>query len=313
LSVTRCVPLSTVFVCCLFLRDFPQDVETWYADCLEKLPASAWLHIFVAQYAHIYRGNKHIESLHLTAAEGKNGRFDVAQLVQQRRWHIRRSEEAAGGGTMSVVSRIKFEKHRGLVDEHTLRARRDQMRFIEELTAPRPAPDKLDDIAKSFEKSLRLAEESFGFLLKLNPYSSSVLRKYAVFLDEVCNDNLKATKVANQADDIDAATEKEHAEIGAAMVMFAKVWKSRRGFCSLFLDNTIFFYLWWFLLFCGPGLLLGCVSRGCERFPFVMSCLLTRAPLVLWSCCVVRLQLSRSASHNQIWALSSQLMSWVHG
>jgi acyl-CoA-binding protein len=205
------------------LMHLSQDVENWFADCLEKLPGSAWLHVFAAQYAHIYRANKHIESLHLTAAEGKHGKFDVIQLVQQRRAQIRRAEEASGAGAMSVVSRIKFEKHRGLVDEHTLRARQDQMRFIEELTAPHPAPHKLDAIAKSFQKSLHLAEESFAFLLKLNPDSSSVLRKYAVFLDEVCNDNLKATKIANQADDIDAATEKEQAEIGAAMVMFSKV------------------------------------------------------------------------------------------
>lgn len=46
-----------------------QRVETLYADSLERDHASPWLHMFVAHYIQVYRRNRHVELLHLAAAE----------------------------------------------------------------------------------------------------------------------------------------------------------------------------------------------------------------------------------------------------
>lgn len=46
-----------------------QEVESLYSDALDVYPNSAWLHIFIAQHIRVYRGNRHLELLHLTAAE----------------------------------------------------------------------------------------------------------------------------------------------------------------------------------------------------------------------------------------------------
>ena len=40
---------------------------------------------------------------------------------------------------------------------------------------------------------------------------------------QVANDPMKAGKLVQQADDIDEALSKEHADIGSSVVMFAKV------------------------------------------------------------------------------------------
>lgn len=46
-----------------------QSVETLYSDALQQFPDSAVLHMFVAQYVRVYKGNRHVEQLHLGAAE----------------------------------------------------------------------------------------------------------------------------------------------------------------------------------------------------------------------------------------------------
>ncbi len=46
-----------------------QEVESIYSDALDVFPNSAWLHVFIAQHIRVYRGNRHMELLHLSAAE----------------------------------------------------------------------------------------------------------------------------------------------------------------------------------------------------------------------------------------------------
>lgn len=86
---------------------------------------------------------------------------------------------------MSVTSRMKFEKFSLQAEDCMLRARREQMMFWEELSASTPSLHKLDAVGASFEHDLHEASRAFEELLKLNPSSVSVMRKYAVFLDEV--------------------------------------------------------------------------------------------------------------------------------
>jgi hypothetical protein len=46
-----------------------QEVERMFADALAAFPASARLHWFVSQYVRAFKKNRHIEQLHLMAAE----------------------------------------------------------------------------------------------------------------------------------------------------------------------------------------------------------------------------------------------------
>lgn len=56
-------------VLCVRVCASVQEVENLYADALDSHAHSALLHLFVVQHMQVYRGNPHIELLHLTAAE----------------------------------------------------------------------------------------------------------------------------------------------------------------------------------------------------------------------------------------------------
>lgn len=95
--------------------------------------------------------------------------------------------------------------------------------FWDELASASPNLLKLDAIGKRFESAVKQAEKAYEELLRLNASSVTVLRRYALFLDEVWNDPGKSMKLTAQADEVDEATSKEHAEFGSSLVLFAKV------------------------------------------------------------------------------------------
>lgn len=124
---------------------FPR-VDALFADAMDAFPGSAWLHLFIAQYVNVYRGNRHIEMLHLGAAEvcirhacnvtppvisltaqSLSPMADVLFLLHQRRAVIRQQDDAAAVGAMSVSSRMRFEKLRIRADNLTLKARQEQV------------------------------------------------------------------------------------------------------------------------------------------------------------------------------------------
>jgi hypothetical protein len=99
-----------------------------FADSLEVFVGSAWLHVFIAQYIRIYRGNRHVELLHLTAAESKKPSIDVEYLLYQRRRQTRQEDDSSGLGAMSVMTRIQFERYKNESEEFSVRAREKQVR-----------------------------------------------------------------------------------------------------------------------------------------------------------------------------------------
>ena len=186
-----------------------QDVELFLSEEMEKMRNSPWLHLFIAQYVQVYRENKHVEALHIAAAEVSSAKccqplesrsqflcvpsfaqssdapYDVAFLVQLRRAQIRQSDTSTGTGVMSVNSRLRFERFRVKADEYTLIARQEQANFWSEMSSVDPSLTVLDTVGKAFEDSCTKAEVAFQELLRLNPASSHILRRYAVFLEEV--------------------------------------------------------------------------------------------------------------------------------
>ncbi len=46
-----------------------QEVDLLYATAMDHFRDSALLHVFIAQYLRVYRGNRHLELLHIAAAE----------------------------------------------------------------------------------------------------------------------------------------------------------------------------------------------------------------------------------------------------
>ncbi len=111
-----------------------------------------------------------------------------------------------------------------------------------------PSLDKLHDIGKVIESHVNKANKTFQKMLNLNPNSVIILHRYATFLSEVrrcgvrvvcvalplsrfrsfspckvANNPARAMKLNSQADDIEEALSKEHADLGATLTMFAVV------------------------------------------------------------------------------------------
>lgn len=107
-----------------------QRVESLYSEALDVFVSSTWLHVFVAQYIRVLRSNRHVELSHLTAAEGKQPPLDVEFLLFQRRRETRQQDDATGLGSMSVLTRIQFERFKSESDEYSLKAREKQVRLM---------------------------------------------------------------------------------------------------------------------------------------------------------------------------------------
>ncbi len=63
MSYSACVGHSLSYMACL------QEVDALYSSAVQHFPDSALLHVFIAQYLRVYRGNRHLELLHIAAAE----------------------------------------------------------------------------------------------------------------------------------------------------------------------------------------------------------------------------------------------------
>ncbi len=77
----------TTFAACSHLCSLAfvlQQVEQLYASALEAFPSSARLHWFVSQFVRYYKVNRHVEQLHLVAAEvrGLLPFFNLMQTMQ---------------------------------------------------------------------------------------------------------------------------------------------------------------------------------------------------------------------------------------
>jgi hypothetical protein len=166
-------------------------------------------------------------------------------MILLRRAEIRKQDDAvAVSGSMSVATRMKFERLQAQADAFTLVARSEQFAFWLELASKLPSLVKLEATGRKFQAATQRAQSAFEAALLLNPQSAPVLRRYAIFLEEVscrrCSemivtDNIswmrlaqvvhntvKSVQLMATADEIDNAMIKEHSDIGASVTVFAK-------------------------------------------------------------------------------------------
>ena len=60
-----------------------QEVDALYSSAVQHFPDSALLHVFIAQYLRVYRGNRHLELMHIAAAEVRD---DMRPCMALYRW-----------------------------------------------------------------------------------------------------------------------------------------------------------------------------------------------------------------------------------
>ena len=225
-----------------------ETAEKLFVDSLARLRGNGYLHLAVAQYARWYRGNKHIEKLHLSAVEvclcfvlnidacishiclrcicflqSSSALFDVRLMARLRLEDIRREESTDSSGSLSIASRVKYEKLKAEVDRSFVTLRDKQVDFWTELCRSQPSSGKLMASGRAVQDVITSLDELMKKIVKLEPNSVRTLRMYADFQQSVMNNSSAAAKLFQQADDIEDAHQKEQAHLARTVTMFATV------------------------------------------------------------------------------------------
>jgi hypothetical protein len=93
-----------------------------------------------------------------------------------------RAEQAR---VMSVSARVRFENIRTQCEEHMLRSAEVLSLFWTELSGSSPSLSRLSSLGLGLQRSSTAAIAAFDRMLRLNPSSSTIMYRYAEFLNEV--------------------------------------------------------------------------------------------------------------------------------
>lgn len=124
---------------------------------------------------------------------------------------------------------------------------------------PVPSLARLNKFGSEIETTIRECDDCFQKQLAVSSTSIQTLRRYAQFLQDICNNPMKALRVTSQADDLEDASARDHKEASIAVTLFHPV-------CV----NALVDFLICFFTFCSSEsseLCPGCDQRRCEFAP----------------------------------------------
>jgi hypothetical protein len=161
-----------------------QQAEDILAHALSRNDSSAWLHALTAQYIAAFRGNKHVELLHLSSAEACQPAFDCEYFLFERRTRMRMAESKASV-SMSALSRAKFDDITATRDEMCVMARQHMIEFWLELLKQSASQHRLHKLALQIDSCRATCEECFRKQIAMAPNSTPLLKRFATFCAEV--------------------------------------------------------------------------------------------------------------------------------
>jgi hypothetical protein len=161
-----------------------QEAEDILANALSKNDTSAWLHALTAQYIATFRGNKHVELLHLSSAEACQPSWDCEYFLFERRTRMRMAESKSSA-SMSALSRAKFDDITATRDEMCVTARQQMIEFWLELLKQPASQHRLHKLALEIDRCRTIAEECFRKQIVMAPNSIPLLKRFATFSAEV--------------------------------------------------------------------------------------------------------------------------------
>jgi hypothetical protein len=142
--------------------------------------------------------------------------WDVYFFVQQRRAQLRR---ASANAILTVEHRLKLDALKSQCDMNVLSIHEREIDLWTELSHKMPVVDKVDSVGRSLLLHTSKADKCFERMLRINPTSVSIIRRYSKYLTEVKNDPLAGIAAAEKADDIEDMSNKEHAEMSSNIEM----------------------------------------------------------------------------------------------
>ncbi|KAJ3354708.1 hypothetical protein GGF32_002387 [Allomyces javanicus] len=174
-----------------------KDISVMYTDAVKRMPDSALLHLFWAEFYLLFLRNRHMALTNYARVESKSTSFDVQFLVFRRRKLL--SENFAG----DAINFIAYEQFLSLATRYERRVTLNQTRFWAELLRKSVDIARLHKLAAAISNEITITQDNYVRVLKLNPNSPQVLRVYANFLIEVLNDVKLGRELQERADDLD--------------------------------------------------------------------------------------------------------------
>ncbi|CAE7414626.1 tmcB, partial [Symbiodinium sp. KB8] len=176
-----------------------------YDEMLKAWPKSAVTYASGSIFHRAYGSTVSSELTILAMARKQVGSaWDVSFLSYQR---TRQLQERSASG-LSAVDRILFDEAWTTAIDETTKAFAAQNKLYNHAVESNPDAHRIGKLAEELFKARSAAERKFRTMLQINPDSTTALRAYSRFCDDVLGDAERATELMNKANRI----EEKHAK-----------------------------------------------------------------------------------------------------
>jgi len=176
-----------------------------YKTASAALPASALLDLLYANFLGQVADNRHLERMHLRAAQAKAeaSAVDVQFFVWQRLDAIEGEEEARTASRMTVVKRLRLDGMLARARVQMAGTRALLLQYWSDLQERSPDLARVEAAGTAIMASIAATRKGFEAMLELAPQAPSLRRHYAAFLSELANDPRRAAEARTDAEQME--------------------------------------------------------------------------------------------------------------
>ena len=176
------------------------QITDLYTEASNVLPNSSILYMFWSIFALYHCNNKQRSLVVLAECLKRNPLIDEEFVVFRQRKIM---NEESSSENVDMLEFIICESHMKKAARHERKAVNLQLRFWQELAQVRPNLQELFVLGSSVNAEVSLADLHYSKAMMSNAKSSNVLRSYARFLNDVCNDPKRSEELFERAQQLD--------------------------------------------------------------------------------------------------------------
>ena len=181
-----------------------EEAERLYKLAASRFGRSSMLHALAATFSAVYCGNTKAQLSHFIQAL----RLKPALDVEFEGYRARKQHDSSAG-SLSILSRIAFDKNLAEARRAAKQAGVAQAAFFGKLMEQSPSLSELHSIAERIASESVTAEAALSQVAALNPTSIAYLRLHSTYC-HLMNNVDRATSLAAEADRLEEAKTREH-------------------------------------------------------------------------------------------------------
>lgn len=177
-----------------------KEITELYTQSSIDLSNSSMLFMFWSLFCLYHCNNKQKSLVVLAECAKRHPAIDENFVIFRQRKIM---NEESSSENMDMLEFIICESHMRKAVKHERKAVLLQMRFWGELSSANANLQKLFLLGSSVNSEVTLADSHYAKAIQSNPKSSYVLRSYARFLLDVCNDSKRSEELMERANQLD--------------------------------------------------------------------------------------------------------------